>query len=136
VYTRITEVLSANLQGAADDETPEGQSTPLSVRELGTTEIFATSLQHSPNGCFITVVGDREHIIYTALAWRNKAFGSGSSFAWATDSNTYAVLEGRTKVRVARMATEGGRGRSKDYMGPSLKWSWKRLRCLLGLGVW
>jgi len=44
VYTCNTEVLSADLQGAADDETPEGQRIPLSVRELGTTETFATSL--------------------------------------------------------------------------------------------
>jgi len=28
VYTRNTEVLSANLQGATDDETPEGQRIP------------------------------------------------------------------------------------------------------------
>lgn len=109
VYTRNTEVLSADLQGAANDETPEGQRIPLSVRELGTTEIFATSLQHSPNGRFITVVGDGEYIIYTALACRNKAFGSGSSFIWATDSDTYAVLEGRTKVRVYKSFKEGSR---------------------------
>lgn len=42
---------------------------------------------------FVTVCGDGEYIIYTALAWRNKAFGSGSGFAWAADSNTYAVRD-------------------------------------------
>jgi coatomer subunit beta' len=51
---------------------------------------------------FVTVCGDGEYIIYTALAWRNKAFGSGTSFAWATDSNTYAVLEGKSKIRAFR----------------------------------
>lgn len=102
IYTRNTEVLSANLQVAQDDAntTPEGQRIPLSIREIGTTEIYATALSHSPNGRFVTVVGDGEYIIYTALAWRNKAFGIGSSFAWAGDSNTYAVLEGRSKLRV------------------------------------
>ena len=100
IYTRNTDVLSANLQSAADSDTPEGQRLPISAREIGTTEIYATSLQHSPNGRFVTVVGDGEYIIYTSLAWRNKAFGQGSSFAWAGDSNTYAVLEGRTKIRV------------------------------------
>lgn len=69
---------------------------------MGSTEIFASSLNHSPNGRFVTVVGDGEYIIYTALAWRNKSFGNGSSFAWAHDSNTYAVLEGRTKIRLYR----------------------------------
>ena len=53
-------------------------------------------------GRFVTVCGDGEYIIYTALAWRNKAFGSGTSFAWATDSNTYAVQEGKAKIRVYR----------------------------------
>lgn len=101
VYTRNTDVLNANLQqGIADMDITEGQRLPLSVREIGSTEIFATALQHSPNGRFVTVVGDGEYIIYTALAWRNKAFGSGSAFAWASDSNTYAVLEARTKLRV------------------------------------
>lgn len=51
---------------------------------------------------FVTVCGDGEYIIYTSLAWRNKAFGSGTSFAWASDSNTYAVLEGKSKLRVYR----------------------------------
>ena len=110
IWTHNAEVLSANLQSAQDVETPEGQRIPLTVRELGSTEIFATSLQHSPNGRFVTVVGDGEYIIYTALAWRNKAFGNGSSFAWAGDSNTYAVLESRTKIRVFKSFKERSGG--------------------------
>jgi coatomer subunit beta' len=108
VYTRNTDVLSANLQTVQDDAAsiPEGGRLPLSIKELGTTEIFAASLAHSPNGRFVTVVGDGEYIVYTALAWRNKAFGNGSSFAWAGDSNTYAVLESRTKVRVYKSFKE------------------------------
>lgn len=51
---------------------------------------------------FVTVCGDGEYIIYTALAWRNKAFGTGTSFAWASDSNTYAVQEGKSKLRIYR----------------------------------
>lgn len=54
----------------------------------------------------MTVCGDGEYIIYTALAWRNKAFGSGTSFAWASDSNTYAVQEGKSKVKVYRAFKE------------------------------
>ena len=100
IYTRNTDVLSANLQTIGDAEITEGQRIPVSTREIGSTEIYATSLQHSPNGRFITVVGDDEYIIYTALAWRNKAFGTGSSFAWSNDSTTYAVLDGRKKVRI------------------------------------
>ncbi|OSC97980.1 coatomer beta [Trametes coccinea BRFM310] len=100
VYTRNNEVLSANLQTVQEDSLVDGNRIPLSIKELGTTEVFATSLIHSPNGRFVTVVGDGEYIVYTALAWRNKAFGNGNSFAWASDSNTYAVLEGKMKLRV------------------------------------
>jgi coatomer subunit beta' len=53
-----------------------------------------------PNGRFVTVVGDSEYIIYTSLAWRNKSFGNGISFAWAPESNTYAVLESKIKLKI------------------------------------
>ncbi|KAF8642799.1 hypothetical protein AX16_009432 [Volvariella volvacea WC 439] len=101
IYTRNHEVLSGNFQTLGDDFTsPDGSKIPLSTKEIGTTEIFATSLLHSPNGRFVTVVGDGEYITYTALAWRNKSFGNGISFAWAPDSNTYAVLESKVKLKV------------------------------------
>ncbi|TFY80045.1 hypothetical protein EWM64_g3966 [Hericium alpestre] len=108
VYTRNTEVLSANLQTVSDESFTEGARLSLSLKELGSTEIFPTAIMHSPNGRFVTVVGDGEYIIYTALAWRNKSFGSGNSFAWAGDSNTYAVLEGKLKVRVYKNFKERG----------------------------
>ncbi|KAL6307108.1 coatomer beta [Sparassis latifolia] len=108
IYTHNNEVLSANLQTIQDDVIAEGNRIPLSIKELGTTEIYSTSLNHSPNGRFVTVVGDGEYIVYTALAWRNKAFGNGNAFAWAGDSNTYAVLEGKTKVRVYKNFRERG----------------------------
>jgi len=118
IYTRNNEVLSSNLQTVSDDTFVEGSRISLSVKELGSTEIFPTSLNHSPNGRFVTVVGDGEYIIYTALAWRNKAFGTGNSFAWASDSNTYAVLEGKLQVHVFK--------NFKERPGPAIK----------GLGSW
>ncbi|EIM88049.1 coatomer protein [Stereum hirsutum FP-91666 SS1] len=113
IYTRNNSVLSANLQTVSDEGFTEGSRISLSIKELGSTEIFPTSLTHSPNGRFVTVVGDGEYINYTALAWRNKSFGNGSSFAWAGDSNTYAVLEGKLKVRVYKNFRERG--------GPGMK---------------
>jgi coatomer subunit beta' len=100
IYTRNHEVLSGNLQTVPEETIAEGSRIHVPVKEIGSTEIFATSLIHSPNGRFVTVVGDGEYIIYTALAWRNKTFGSATSFAWALDSNTYAVLESKTKIKV------------------------------------
>ncbi|KAK0443982.1 coatomer protein [Desarmillaria tabescens] len=103
IFTRNQQVLSGNVQMIQhDDASPasDGARLPISLKEIGSSEIFATSLIHSPNGRFVTVVGDGEYITYTALAWRNKSFGNGISFAWAPDSNTYAVLENRVKLRV------------------------------------
>ncbi|KAF8634631.1 hypothetical protein AX15_000808 [Amanita polypyramis BW_CC] len=115
VYTRAHDVLSFNfqaLQGVAT-LTSDGARIPISAKEIGSTELYPTLLLHSPNGRFVTVVGDGEYIIYTALAWRNKAFGNGTSFAWAPDSNTYAVLEGRTKLRIYKSFKEKMTGTMK-----------------------
>ncbi|KAG0143027.1 hypothetical protein CROQUDRAFT_661774 [Cronartium quercuum f. sp. fusiforme G11] len=100
VFTRNAEVLTANVAANQDNEIADGQKLTIPVRELGNTEVFAQTLQHSPNGRFVTVCGDGEFIIYTALAWRNKAFGPGLGFAWASDSNTYAVRESSFKLKV------------------------------------
>src|ERR1700679_3724116 len=43
VYTKNQEVLSANLQTMQDDTTPEGTRIPISIKEMGSTEIFATA---------------------------------------------------------------------------------------------
>lgn len=106
IYTRNHDVMSGNLQLVQEDTVTDGARIPLSVKEIGTTEVFATAIVHSPNGRFVTVVGDGEYITYTALAWRNKSFGSGISFAWAPDSNTYAVLENKTKLRLYKSFKE------------------------------
>ena len=54
VYARNSEIVSTNLQGAAgDEEFTEGQKIVAAVRDLGTTEIFAQNLQHSPNGRYV-----------------------------------------------------------------------------------
>ncbi|KAF8306767.1 coatomer protein [Clavulina sp. PMI_390] len=100
VYIQGSEVLSVNLQTAQDEEVVDGQRLSPMSKELGAVEVYASTMIHSPNGRFVTVCGDGEYVIYTALAWRNKAFGNGTSFAWAGDSNTYAVVEGKTKIRV------------------------------------
>ena len=42
--------------------------------------------------------GDGEFIIYTALAWRNKSYGSALEFVW-TDSGDYATRESGSKIK-------------------------------------
>lgn len=63
----------------------------LAVKDLGSCDLYPQSLVHNPNGRFVTVCGDGEYIIYTALAWRNKSFGTALEFVWGEDSNVYAT---------------------------------------------
>ncbi|KAL6942413.1 hypothetical protein ACO0QE_003588 [Hanseniaspora vineae] len=71
----------------------DGSLVPLQVKELGNVDVYPTAIKHSPNGRNVAVLGDGEYIIYTSLAWRNKAFGKCQDFAWAPDSNSYVILD-------------------------------------------
>ncbi|KAK4361935.1 hypothetical protein RND71_017176 [Anisodus tanguticus] len=63
----------------------DGERLPLVVKELGTCDLYPQSLKHNPNGRFVVVCGDGEYILYTALAWRNRSFGSALEFVWSSD---------------------------------------------------
>ena len=80
----------------------DGEPLSLPSKDLGSCEIYPQSLLHSPNGRFVSVCGDGEYIIYTALAWRNKAFGQALDFVWGSreNSNDYAIRESQTSVKL------------------------------------
>jgi len=61
--------------------------------------MFFQSLWHNPNGRFVVVCGDGEYIIYTALAWRNRSFGSALEIVWSTEGE-YAVRESTSKIKI------------------------------------
>lgn len=85
------DIFSAVIRG--NEESEQDEPLLLQTKELGTVDIFPQSLAHSPNGRFVTAVGDGEYVIYTALAWRNKAFGKCVDFVWGPDSNSYALID-------------------------------------------
>ncbi len=72
------------------------------MKDLGRTELYPHALQHNSNGRFVAVVGDGDFVIYTALAWRQKAFGSGLDFVWGADPKEYAVRESASRIKVFR----------------------------------
>lgn len=49
---------------------------------------------------FVVVCGDGEYIIYTAMALRNKSFGSAQEFVWSADSSEYAVRESSSSIKL------------------------------------
>lgn len=83
-----------------DGDVQDGARLPLSVKELGSSEIYPQTIAHSPNGRFVVAIGDGEYIIYTALRLNNKAFGPALDFVWASNSNEYAIRESPTSIRL------------------------------------
>ena len=103
IWARHNEIQTVNIKalGAeAAEAAGDGERLPLAVKDLGSSDVYPQSLAHSPNGRFVTVCGDGEYVVYTALAWRNKAFGSALEFVWSQDSNVFATRETSTTIKV------------------------------------
>jgi len=100
IWARHNEIQTVNVKSAAEADIADGERISLITKELGNCEIFPQSLQHSPNGRFVAVCGDGEYIIFTALAWRNKAFGQALEVVWSSDSSLFAVRESTSKIKI------------------------------------
>uniref|UniRef100_A0A0D6QYI2 Coatomer subunit beta' n=1 Tax=Araucaria cunninghamii TaxID=56994 RepID=A0A0D6QYI2_ARACU len=100
IWAKNNEIQTVNIKAVgADFEVTDGERLPLAVKELGSCDMYPQSLKHNPNGRFVVVCGDGEYIIYTALAWRNRSFGSALEFVWATDGE-YAIRESTSKIKI------------------------------------
>ncbi|XP_022948530.1 coatomer subunit beta'-2-like [Cucurbita moschata] len=100
VWAKHNEIQTVNIKSVgADFEVTDGERLPLAVKEMGTCDLYPQSLKHNPNGRFVVVCGDGEYIIYTALAWRNRSFGSALEFVWSADGE-YAVRESTSKIKI------------------------------------
>ena len=101
VWAKHSELQQANLRTLGDsEEIKDGNILPLSVKDMGSCEIYPQTISHNPNGRFVVVCGDGEYIIYTALTLRNKSFGTAQEFVWAQDSSEYAVRENNSTVKI------------------------------------
>ena len=60
-------------------------------------EIWCNDIVYSR---FVVVCGDGEYIIYTAMALRNKSFGSAQEFVWSNDSSMYAIRDGSSMLKI------------------------------------
>lgn len=121
IWARHSEILSAVIKGG-DATIKDGTPISLPSKELGNCEIYPQTLTHSPNGRFVSVCGDGEYIIYTALAWRNKAFGSAQDFAWGvnTKTNDYAIRESAMSVKIFSNFKENGSGIDVGFQAEGL----------------
>lgn len=100
IWAKHNEIQTANIKTASD--IVDGEKIQLATKDLGNCEVFPQYLKHDSNGRFVVVCGDGEYIIYTALAWRNKSFGSGLEVVWGNATGEYAVRESSSKIKVFR----------------------------------
>ncbi|WAR15327.1 COPB2-like protein [Mya arenaria] len=100
IWAKHSEIQQANIKAMGDQEIKDGERLSLAVKDMGACEIYPQNIQHNPNGRFVCVCGDGEYIIYTAMALRNKSFGSAQEFVWSNDSSVYAIREGSSMVKI------------------------------------
>jgi coatomer subunit beta' len=119
--TGQNEVVSMVVKGG-DANLKDGAPLSLPTKELGSCEIYPQTLSHSPNGRFVSVCGDGEYIIYTAIAWRNQAFGAALDFAWGWKENNsdYAIRESSTSVKIFRKFKEKPGGLDVGFQAEGL----------------
>merc|ERR1712079_363803 len=100
IWAKHSELQQASLKALEKEEIQDGERLPLAVKDMGSCEVYPLTVQYNPNGRFVVVCGDGEYIIYTAMALRNKSFGSAMEFVWAWDSSEYAVRESTTTIKL------------------------------------
>lgn len=100
IWAKHSEIQQANIKSLSDSDIKDGERLPLAVKDMGSCEVYPQTIAHNPNGRFVVVCGDGEYIIYTAMALRNKSFGSAQEFAWSYDSSQYAIRDGSSVVKI------------------------------------
>ncbi|EDV24175.1 uncharacterized protein TRIADDRAFT_26362, partial [Trichoplax adhaerens] len=100
VWAKHNELQQANVKNLGDINVKDGERLPISVKDMGSCELYPQTIAHNPNGRFVVICGDGEYIIYTAMALRSKSYGSANEFVWAADSSQYAIREGTSKVKI------------------------------------
>ncbi|VDK81392.1 unnamed protein product [Litomosoides sigmodontis] len=103
LWAKHSEMQQANLKtldAATLEQIQDGERISLSIKDVGSCEIYPQTLAHNSNGRYVVACGDGEYIVYTAMALRNKAFGSGLEFVWSTDPSEYAVRESASSVKI------------------------------------
>lgn len=122
IWAKHSEVVSAQVRAPDASVKDSDPITLQNNKDLGHCEIYPQSLLHSPNGRFVSVCGDGEYIIYTALAWRNKSFGSALDFVWASkeNSNDYAIRESGTSVKIFKNFVEKAGGLDVGFQAEGL----------------
>ena len=53
IWAKHSEIQQANLKTVGDAEIKDGERLPLSVKDMGGSEIYPQTIAHSPNGRYV-----------------------------------------------------------------------------------
>lgn len=98
IWARQADIQTANIKAASD--IVDGELVVVKHRDLESCQIYPQKLAHSPNGRFVSVCGDGEYVIYTAMGWRNTTYGNGLDFVWAANSKEFSVRDSSGRISV------------------------------------
>lgn len=93
IVAKRNELLRFDIKNIPAD-VADGDTLPLNAKDMGTLEVAPTAVLYNSNGQFIASVTNTDYSIISSLSLRQKAYGKCfSSFVWAQESSSYAVLE-------------------------------------------
>ncbi|KAK2701677.1 hypothetical protein QYM36_019682 [Artemia franciscana] len=107
LWIKNSEIEMVNLKQFANENIKDGERLNLSSKgDAKSSEVFANTLAHNSDGRYVAVCGGGEYIIYTAMALRNKAYGSALEFVWGIEPEAFAIRESTTTVKVFQKLTK------------------------------
>lgn len=78
----------------------DGETVDVIVKDVSTSEIMPTSISYSSNNRYVSVCGEYEYAIYSALAWRSKSFGQAQEFVWGV-GDVFALRKSNSTVAIS-----------------------------------
>jgi coatomer subunit beta' len=100
-WAKGPQILSANLSHSSSDS----EAVDVAPKDIDTLEFCASSIAYNSTGKFVAVTGDGQYSIFSALAWRVRAFGEARELAWGI-GDTYAIRLNSFELRVVTRFSE------------------------------
>ena len=63
----------------------DGERLLLVSKELPTSEVYPVTISFDPTGRSVVVCGESKFVVFTAIAWRHKSYGTADEYVWGSD---------------------------------------------------
>ena len=94
IYSQQNNVFSINLK-QIQGETKDGEIINILPKQLGSSDLYPSSISYSPNGRYFSILSDKEFIISTSGVYRSSCVGSCYDLSW-NEGDSFVTKEGST----------------------------------------